>query len=458
MTLANTAVETADTSPSEPPFYLVAIRQTDTTTQVERLDEEFETHEVALARAKALVEDLGCKVEVRQDIEEDAWDEDPPEEKGSINYDPENPVHVRVMRLYDILSWRRPKDGWGEAQMIAGHIDTVPGMMKDLCGNRYICVGDQDKPRILWSCHTDTVHHEDGVQTIEVTGNRFIQLAPSSKSSCLGADDGAGVFLMLEMIDAGVEGLYVFHYGEERGGIGSRWLTKNTPHLVDGIQYAIAFDRRGLTDVITHQSGGRCCSDDFARSLAAQLPSGYKPSPDGVYTDTAEYTGLIPECTNISVGYFSEHSANERIDVVHLLNLRESLIELDIDQLVVSRKAGDIEYDYGNWGSYFDDRYQGYGANSSRGRISRSAYGTYGMLGEADDEDWARDAAQFEGQGDDTTWRSRRSGRGFAFKPRSLVDLLEQYPVQAAEILEQYGVELETLWTDISQQYDIGDH
>ena len=41
----------------------------------------------------------------------------------------------------------------------------------------------------------------------------------------------------------------------------------------------------------------------------------------GVFTDTALYRDIIPECTNISVGYFHAHSSQECIDAMHVYRL-----------------------------------------------------------------------------------------------------------------------------------------
>src|SRR3546814_16306749 len=79
----------------------------------------------------------------------------------------------------------------------------------------------------------------------------------------LGADDGAGLWIMLGMIAAACPGLYLFHRGEEQGCLGSRWIERHTPELLANIDAAIAFDRAGLGDVITHQSYGRTCSAAF---------------------------------------------------------------------------------------------------------------------------------------------------------------------------------------------------
>ena len=63
----------------------------------------------------------------------------------------------------------------------------------------------------------------------------------------------------------------------------------------------------------------------------------YLPDDTGVYTDTAEFTGIIPECTNISVGYYSEHTDKEKLDVIHLQALADRCLRIDWDGLATKR-------------------------------------------------------------------------------------------------------------------------
>jgi hypothetical protein len=238
-----------------------------------------------------------------------------------------------------------------------------------------------DRP-IIWSCHTDTVHRKQGRQNIWQRGD-VLRLPDGTKSNCLGADDTVGMWLMLSMIAAGVSGRYVFHYGEERGGIGSRGLNRSEKwkETLKGYKACIALDRAGFSDVITHQAGGRCCSDAFAKSLGNALnlvgPFLFVPSSGGVYTDSAEYTDAIGECTNISVGYFGQHSPIETADLGFAHDLRDALCSVDWDTaLVFERKPG--EYDVSDWGDMawgrweFGGHYGGkYGAKSYRTTISQ---------------------------------------------------------------------------------------
>ncbi|WFU52227.1 hypothetical protein QA639_21200 [Bradyrhizobium pachyrhizi] len=241
--------------------------------------------------------------------------------------------------LKAMLSHRRPYGSKTELAYIDRFI-TPLGVQADKFGNRFVIVGEE-KPSILWSSHTDSVHREEGFQQIEMTGTK-IHLPKKSKSNCLGADDAAGNFIMIKMIEAKVPGLYVFHFGEEVGCKGSGGIANETPEFLDGIKAAIAFDRRGFTSVITHQRG-RTASDAFGDSLAAQLPDRFKNDPTGVLTDTKIYMGIVPECSNVSVGYENEHTKDETQCVQHLFQLRDHMIKIDASKFVIERDPKGVQ-------------------------------------------------------------------------------------------------------------------
>ena len=76
-----------------------------------------------------------------------------------------------------------------------------------------------------------------------------------------------------------------------------------------------------------------------------------------MFTDTANYTGIIPECTNLSVGYSNEHSVAESQSVAFLLDLRDKLLALDTDKLPIVRDPSESDIP-ASWASY------SYGGNS----------------------------------------------------------------------------------------------
>lgn len=254
----------------------------------------------------------------------------------------------RTIDLLRMLEYRRPAGTQTEARFIDHYLMSLPGKpYRDAHGNIHVEVGNDST--VLWSAHTDTVHRLGGMQTIHFDRDRgVVSLSKRSinrGSNCLGADCTVGVWILRNMILRGIPGRYIFHYGEERGGIGSSALARSSADWLKRFQFAIAFDRRGSGSIITHQSGGyRTASDLFALSLEEELKAhGLKYSADdsGLYTDTYEYAEIIPECTNLSVGNADEHRTTETANVHHAERLLDAICNLQIDRLIVDRDPAD---------------------------------------------------------------------------------------------------------------------
>ena len=271
------------------------------------------------------------------------------------------------------------------------------GAKPDAAGNWILDLPCHDgaDSRVMWSSHTDTVHRVEGHQKINLT-NGVITLSPESiaaGASCLGADCTTGVWLMREMAMARVPGLYIWHAAEEVGGRGSAAIARN-PTKLQGLDYAIAFDRKGFDSVITYQAGGRCCSDLFAASIGEQLPGTWAPDDGGLFTDTANYTDIIGECTNISVGYGAQHTPGEWQDAPFALALRDALLAFDESRLTGEREPGEVEeFEHGAWLDVVAARVDSPGA-----------------------------------------WNGGR--------PRSVLDFVKDYPEEAADLLESLGIGL----------------
>ncbi len=261
--------------------------------------------------------------------------------------------------LYDMLTYKRPAGAKSEYAFIAKYLDPLPGITVDGYGNRLLIIGEN--PTTLFSAHTDTVHKRGGKQKIVV--DEMGGYIYKDDKQPLGADDATGIFIMLHLIAAKVPGLYIFHREEEMGGLGSSYIAESTPHVLSGIDRAIAFDRKADHSVVTHQSYGRCCSNEFALALAAQLGGDYAPDSTGLFTDTANYTDVIPECTNISVGYYSEHTAAETQDLKLLDYLIPVLLAVQWDSLPTTRDPNAYDADAMAWGE--DTDYTDYKGDSS---------------------------------------------------------------------------------------------
>jgi len=251
--------------------------------------------------------------------------------------------------LIDMLTWMRPAYSNAESDFCDMYLEPVFGR-PDSHGNYIKIVGD--KPNVCFTAHTDTVHRQEGIQSLVITDN----VVTTMNGSCLGADCTTGLWLMLGMIESGIDGVYVAHAAEEIGGIGSTALVKDNPDWLSHLDFVISFDRYGTTSIITSQSGMVTASDDFAYDLAGVLDMPQlQPDPTGTYTDSYEYAEVVSECTNISVGYYDQHTAKESQDLEYAQLLLESLCRADWSGLTAYRDPtvaertfsyrGDANYD-----------------------------------------------------------------------------------------------------------------
>lgn len=228
-----------------------------------------------------------------------------------------------------------------------GHEDEVmkfmpTGLTKDEFGNYYKIIGNS---QTMFTSHLDTADRTKSKVNLLSVMRDGDEIILTDGTSILGADDKSGVTVMLYMMSKNIPGVYYFFIGEERGGIGSHKVANDYhkfPHLKD-LKRCVSFDRRNYYSVITKQSYRQCCSDEFATALAKELnKSGLKISldPTGIYTDSASFIDEIPECTNISVGYFSEHTSKESQNISFLERLAKACISVDWEGLPTVKKIG----------------------------------------------------------------------------------------------------------------------
>ena len=227
-----------------------------------------------------------------------------------------------IYKTFDILTdYTTP---YGEESYISDYISDIN---KDVCNNYFITIGS---PNIMYCCHLDNFCNKKE----KVTKKYNDGIISTDGSTILGADDKAGVSLMLNMIYNNIEGLYYFFIGEEKGCIGSTHISYYFDMLpqFNNIIHCISFDRNGTTDIITAQNGIRCCSNLFANTIKKNL-SNYGLSLDlndnGKWSDSASFIGLIPECVNISVGYYNNHTSKEYQDMNHLKQLSDAFININ---------------------------------------------------------------------------------------------------------------------------------
>lgn len=341
------------------------------------------------------------------------------------------PGELEAMRdgmgsLVDLLTYCRAHGSEGEADFV--RLWLLPRLRKlgvepelDGFGNIWVYKAQPGARShdFLWSCHVDTVHAQGKKRQGVVwdADGRTLKLAKRKAGHCLGADDGAGVWLMLQMLEAGVPGGYVFHRGEECGRLGSTYVHDSEPERLGGWEACIAFDRRDYRDIITHQMGQRCASDSFASTFSFalnQTGQGLKYVGDdtGSYTDSYTYADTISECCNVSVGYDSEHGPRETLDALHLWRLRNAVVSADFSGVICERDPSTFdEWDY----------YGGYGGGWGRvGGGSRTGAAAWGNEREPDSES------------------------------ETLLELVRRFPAATVELLGVYGLRSDDLLDHLS--------
>jgi len=276
--------------------------------------------------------------------------------------------------LITMLEYMRPEGSIHQRKFCNRYLLPVMGS-PDQFGNYIKIVGD--KPNVAFMAHHDTVHKDSGKQVVRYKAGFYSTV----DGNCLGADCTSGVYLILKMIEAKVPGVYVIHAGEEIGCAGSSKLVASKPLWIDHVDFAISFDRKGYGSIITHQLSIRTCSDNFATDLASILDLEYEADSTGAYTDSNEYRGVIAECTNISVGYFSQHTKGETQDKVFLDMLLEQLISADWSKLKKYREPA-IEEDL--WDNdYYTSFYKRFNESFSNKKVEGGSktYSSFGVNG-----------------------------------------------------------------------------
>ena len=120
-------------------------------------------------------------------------------------------------RLHEMLTYKRPHDTIIEVQWTKMLLEPYsPILLDDSAWVVEVPRPDGTLAPVMFSGHVDTMHRTEGRQKVWFDPKAECYFMEDGEP--LGADDAAGVWLMLNMIDARVPGTYVFHRGEERGG------------------------------------------------------------------------------------------------------------------------------------------------------------------------------------------------------------------------------------------------
>jgi len=178
---------------------------------------------------------------------------------------------------------------------------------KDIKATKHYILCKGDIP-IMLVAHMDTVFKAPP-QNIYYDNQQSVMWSPQG----LGADDRAGVFLILKIIKSGLKPHICLTTDEEIGGIGAGTLVKENPACPFDCKYIIELDRQGYNDCVFYTCGNTKFTD-FIESY-------------GFITDWGTYSDISDICpawkiagVNLSVGYFNEHREIETLNTKILLD------------------------------------------------------------------------------------------------------------------------------------------
>jgi putative aminopeptidase FrvX len=195
-------------------------------------------------------------------------------------------------------------------------------------------------PTILFNAHLDTVDVIEKDREIVKDGQIW-----SSSHGILGADDRAGVAVLLELaqrlntIRFNGKVKFIFTVEEEVGLVGARAV--NEIFLWD-VDAAFVVDRRGKGDIVTSCGGYEpFCYESFGEFMEevalSQGLAGWKCTPGGS-SDTRIWASYGIQSVNLSVGYQHEHTDFETLDT----NACYDTLSLLMGVLEKSRELGRV--------------------------------------------------------------------------------------------------------------------
>ena len=148
----------------------------------------------------------------------------------------------------------------------------------------------------------------------------------------LGADDRAGVFAILKILQDGYRPSVIFTTDEEQGGLGASALAQ-IPCPIPNLKYMIELDRRGSNDCVFY--------DCYCPEFVDYVESFGFCEKWGSFSDISFLMGEWLVCgVNLSVGYEDEHSYTEQLFIGPLFDTIRK-----VKKMLSEKDIPDFEYD-----------------------------------------------------------------------------------------------------------------
>lgn len=155
--------------------------------------------------------------------------------------------------------------------------------------------------------HLDTVF-KTPPQTIYYDKEKCVMWSPEG----LGADDRAGVFAIIKILQAGLRPTVIFTTDEEKGALGAEKLVQEVPQPFTELKYVIQLDRRGSNDCVFYNCGNETFTEYVETFGFAENYGSF--SDISVICPAWKIAGV-----NLSIGYDDEHSVTETLNTTHML-------------------------------------------------------------------------------------------------------------------------------------------
>lgn len=205
--------------------------------------------------------------------------------------------------------------------------------------------------------HMDSIITHKGERLISIQNGEIRGFQKSDHVQCsLGADDGIGICIALQLLNKLEDIKIIFTTQEEMGGIGAYTACYNKDFFKN-INFFIQADRKGNSDLIIDTNGIKSGSDDFISDISDLSEKyGYKENI-GTFTDVGIFSEEFKlSGVNISCGYKNEHMKSEYTvisDAENCLNyIHDILIKLN------NHDPYPIEIIQPNWKYYGNTFYQ----------------------------------------------------------------------------------------------------
>lgn len=190
-------------------------------------------------------------------------------------------------------------------------------------------------PTLLLSAHMDVKNSTGEGKPIIREGNTLRR-----DDGILGADDRAGIGLILDVLDVLIQTQipchlrFAFTVEEETGQQGAEQIDHA---FFQGVDFAISLDRQGTNDIVVKSSEFDYCTEldtrfitECSKRLWKDPELHYKPV-EGGRSDLRVWSQIgnphIPS-VNLSVGYFDEHTSNEYLELDTWHRAHDLLLEI----------------------------------------------------------------------------------------------------------------------------------